>query len=120
MSTSLPFRFFKSVTLFLCVAAAMPVAHGQQQTAPPGMSPVVEKPSYITVPLEIAVNKPAAEVWKRVGKYCDIGDWFRIPCKIVSGNDGEIGAIRSVADEILVGRSELSYTYTQPVKAGKP
>ena len=71
-------------------------------------------------PLEIAVNKPAAEVWKRVGKYCDISEWFRIPCKIVAGNDGEIGSIRSVADEILVGRSELSYTYTQPVKAGRP
>ena len=119
MSISMPFRFFKSPILFLCVASVVSVAHGQQQTTPPGMSPVVEKPSYITVPLEIAVNKPAAEVWKRVGKYCDIGDWFRIPCKIVSGNDGEIGAIRSVADEILVGRSELSYTYTQPVKAGK-
>ena len=121
-----PFRFVKSASLSVYVAAVLAgAAHAQQPaaTAPaptPAMSPVVEKPTYITIPLEVAINKPASEVWKRIGKYCDIGEWFRLPCKIVSGNDGEIGAIRSVADEILVGRSELSYTYTQPVKAGKP
>jgi len=71
-------------------------------------------------PLEIAVNRPAAEVWKRVGKFCDIGEWFRIPCTITSGKDGEFGAIRSVANEVLVGKTELSYTYTQPVREGRP
>ena len=123
MSIPLPFAFFKPANFCLCVAAALGAAAQAQQppaASSPGMSPVVEKPTYITIPLDIAVNKSAADVWKRVGKYCDVGEWFRIPCKIVSGNDGEIGAIRSVADEILVGRSELSYTYTQTVKAGKP
>ena len=52
-------------------------------------------------PLEIAVNRPAAEVWKRVGKFCDIGEWLRIPCTITSGTDGEFGAVRSVANEVL-------------------
>jgi len=28
--------------------------------------------------------------------------------------------VRSVANEILVGKTELSYTYTQPVRAGRP
>ena len=70
--------------------------------------------------MEIAVNRPAAEVWKRVGKFCDIGEWFRIPCTITSGKDGEFGAIRSVANEVLVGKTELSYTYTQPVREGRP
>ena len=83
-------------------------------------STVVANPTYISIPLEIAVNKPAAEVWKRVGKFCDIGEWFRIPCTITSGKDGEFGAVRSVAGEILVGKTELSYTYTQTVKAGRP
>ena len=47
----------------------------------------------MTIPMEIAVNKPAAEVWKRVGKYCDISEWFQIVagCKITSGVDGEVG-----------------------------
>jgi hypothetical protein len=70
--------------------------------------------------MEITVNRPAAEVWKRVGKYCDIGEWARIPCTLTSGKDGEFGAVRSVGSEVLVGKTELSYTYTQPVREGRP
>src|SRR5437773_1418725 len=96
-------------------------ANPPAQTAPaaPG-SIVVAKPTYISIPLEIAVNRPAADVWKRIGKFCDIGEWLRIPCTITSGKDGELGAIRSVANEVLVGRTDLSYTYTQPVRDGRP
>jgi hypothetical protein len=81
---------------------------------------VVAKPTYTFIPLEITVNKPAAEVWKRVGKFCDIGEWLRIPCTITSGTDGELGAVRSVANEVLVGKTDLSYTYTQTVREGRP
>ena len=77
-------------------------------------------PTYVSIPMEIAVNRPAAEVWKRIGKYCDIGEWFQIPCTITQGKDGEFGAVRSVANEVLVGKTELSYTYTQPVREGRP
>jgi hypothetical protein len=71
--------------------------------------------------MEITVNRPAAEVWKRIGKYCDIAEWFQIPnCTITQGKDGEFGAVRSVANEVLVGKTELSYTYTQPVREGRP
>jgi hypothetical protein len=71
--------------------------------------------------MEVDVNRPAAEVWKRIGKYCDISEWLRIPnCTILSGKDGEIGAVRSVGNEVLVGKTELSYTYTQPVREGRP
>jgi hypothetical protein len=70
--------------------------------------------------LEITVNRPAAEVWKRVGKYCDIGEWLRVPCTITAGKDGEFGAVRSIGNEVLVGKTELSYTYTQPVREGRP
>jgi hypothetical protein len=91
------------------------------QAAPAGNANiVVANPTYTSIPLEIAVNKPAADVWKRVGKYCDIGEWLRIPCTITSGKDGEVGAVRSVANEVLVGKTELSYTYTQPVREGRP
>ncbi len=59
---------------------------------------------------------------KRDGKYCDIAEWLPIAsgCTITSGKDGEFGAVRSVAAEILVGKTELSYTYTQPVRDGQP
>lgn len=90
--------------------------------APPQTSggSAVAMPNYVSIPLEIVVNRPAVDVWKRVGKFCDIGEWLRIPCTITSGKDGEFGAVRSVANEILVGKTELSYTYTQPVRADRP
>jgi hypothetical protein len=88
---------------------------------PPAPAPLaVANPTYISIPLEITVNRPAAEVWKRVGKYCDIGEWFQIPCTITSGKDGEFGAVRSIGGEILVGKTELSYTYTQAPRVGRP
>jgi hypothetical protein len=71
--------------------------------------------------MEIDINKPAGEVWAKVGQYCDISKWLDLDCKIVSG-DGGIGTVRSLANgrvlEILVGKTDLSYGYTQPVKEG--
>jgi hypothetical protein len=83
---------------------------------------VVANPNYVSIHLEVDVNRSAADVWKRVGKYCDIGEWFQVAagCKILSGTDGELGAVRSIANEVLVGKTDLSYTYTQPVRAGRP
>jgi hypothetical protein len=93
-----------------------------QAAAAPAASSAVAAPTYISIPLEITVNRSAADVWKRVGKYCDIGEWLRIAagCTITSGKDGEVGAVRSVAGEVLVGKTELSYTYTQTVRNGRP
>ena len=87
---------------------------------PPAGPLAVPNPTYVSIPLEITVNRPAAEVWKRVGKFCDIGEWLQVPCTITSGKDGEFGAVRSIGNEILVGKTELSYTYTQPVREGRP
>jgi hypothetical protein len=89
------------------------------QGPPPAPALAVANPNYASIPMEVTVNKPAAEVWKRVGKYCDIGEWLQVPCTITSGKDGEIGAVRSIGNEILVGKTELSYTYTQPVRVGQ-
>ena len=82
----------------------------------------VEAPTYVTIPMEITVNKPAKDVWARIGKYCDIAEWFQIAagCTMTSGKEGEVGSVRSVGSEILVGKTELSYTYTQPVRDGRP
>jgi hypothetical protein len=114
-------RVFFAVLLVACVAAsAAAQAPAPAQAAPPADATVVANPTYTSIPLEIMVNKPAAEVWKRIGKFCDIGEWFQIPCMITQGKDGEFGAVRSVANEVLVGKTELSYTYTQPVRAGRP
>jgi len=110
----------------VALVTALPLTAAAQAPAPPAAAPnaniVVDNPTYISIPLEIAIDRPAAEAWKRIGKYCDIAEWLQIPsgCKILSGVDGEIGAVRSVANEVLVGKTEFSYTYTQTVRAGRP
>lgn len=117
-------RFTRFQTLACCgglaiACAALVAAQGPQrgaQNPPPLQSP---NPTYVSIPMEITVNRPAAEVWKRVGKFCDIGEWLQVPCMITQGKDGEFGAMRSVANEVLVGKTELSYTYTQPVRTDR-
>jgi len=98
-------------------AAVAGAAIAQPATAPAtAANPLVSvSPHYVTIPMEIIVNQPAAKVWDRVGKYCDIGEWLQIgDCTIRSGT-GEIGTIRSVGEEIMVGKTPLSYTYAQTV-----
>jgi len=97
----------------------MPFASAQ----PPAQAPLaIPNATYLTIPLEVTVNKPAAEVWKRVGKYCDIAEWStNLKCQL-TGEDGKVGAVRVLNGstiEILVARTDLSYTYTQPVRTGQ-
>jgi hypothetical protein len=108
------------VLLSLAAPAALAQNPPAAPAAPAADATVVAKPTYVSIPLEIDVNRSAADVWKRVGKYCGIGEWFQIPCTITQGKEDEFGAVRSVANEVLVGKTELSYTYTQPVRAGRP
>jgi len=79
-------------------------------------------PQYMTIKMEIDVAKPAAVVWARVGGYCDISKWLDVDCVIKSG-DGGIGTVRLLrggqVTEILVGKTDLSYGYTQPVREGQ-
>jgi hypothetical protein len=103
------------------VASAPPVP--APVAAPAGPAPLqVANPNYVTIPMEITVNKPVKDVWARIGKYCDIAEWFQIAtgCEITSGKDGEVGAVRTVGAEILVAKTEYSYAYTQPVREGRP
>jgi hypothetical protein len=121
-------RIVGCVVGFACVTAgalaqspAPPAAPAQTTApAPAAASVVVAKPTYTSILLEIPVDRPAADVWKRIGKYCDIGEWLRVSCTITSGKDGEVGAVRSIGNEVLVGKTELSYTYTQPPREGRP
>src|SRR6476620_8817624 len=111
-----------SLAIIVAVATS---AYAQAPAAPaqaPAASVVVDNPTYVTIPLEITVDRPAAEVWKRVGKYCDISEWLQIPsgCKTLSGTEGEVGSVRSVANEVMVGKTQYSYTYTQTPRNGRP
>ena len=85
-------------------------------------APAMSEPEYVTISMEIDINRPAAEVWAKVGGYCDIAQWLNLQCEITSG-EGEMGTVRSLAGgrilEILVAQTELSYGYTQPVAEGQ-
>ena len=62
------------------------------------------------------MDRPAALVWARVGGYCQIEAWFGTKCVYTSGT-GEIGTNRRLngtIDELMVGKTPLSYAYTQP------
>src|SRR5260221_3635606 len=90
--------------VFVCLTRTA----GAQAPAPaaPAGGPAVAAPTYISIPLEIAIDRPAAEVWKRVGKYCDIGDGLRIACTITSAKYGEVGSVATVSTEMLFGNSK--------------
>lgn len=105
----------KLLASFAAVLSLTPFAFAQRGPQAPLQ---VEHPHYEVILLELDVNKPAADVWKRVGKYCDIGEWLQVPCTITSGKDGEVGAVRSIGNEIMVGKTDLSYTYAQPARTG--
>ena len=85
-----------------CAVALACVTTANAQT--PASDPhVIANPTYTFLPMEIDVDRPAAEVWARVGGYCDIGEWFGLDCTITSGTGDEFGSVRSVGNEVLVG-----------------
>jgi Polyketide cyclase / dehydrase and lipid transport len=104
--------------LFLATLAATAVA--QQSSPAPATRPTpaplqVPNPHYVTLVLTQDVNASADTVWARVGKYCDIGKWAFPDCKLLSG-DGGAASVRNIVNEVLVGQTVHSYTYTQPVR----
>jgi hypothetical protein len=111
------------LALSTIVLAVAPFAVAQQPTAAPpaarpGPAPMqVPNPHYVSIPMTIDVNAPADKTWARIGKFCDIGEWGIPGCTILSG-DGGLGTVRSIGNEILVGKTQYSYTYTQPVRDG--
>src|SRR5262245_6818370 len=110
-----------SLAMTTIVNAQAPAGAPTQATpAAAPASVVVANPTYVSIPMEVMVDRPAADVWKRVGKYCDIGEWLRVNCTITAGKDGEFGAVRSIGNEVLVGKTDLSYTYTQAPREGRP
>ena len=82
-----------------------------------GLASSATAADFVTVPLETTINAPAAAAWKKISGYCDIGAWLKTTCVITSGKDGEMGAVRRIADridELLVAKTAWSYSYSQP------
>jgi len=83
------------------------------------------KAEYVAIPMEITVNKPVAEVWAKVGGWCDISKWIapgrEVPCVVTAGS-GEVGSVRLIANavtEVMVSKTQYGYGYAQPALEGK-
>ena len=112
---------FRIAALFLATFAATSVAQQSSPVTTPRPTPAplqVPNPHYVTLLLTQDVNAPADTVWARVGKYCDIGEWAFPDCKLLAG-DGGYASVRNIVNEVLVGETGHSYTYTQPVRVGQ-
>ncbi len=113
-----------------CAASAVLVAtstvHAQVPAtpAPAPLPPLaIPNPHYVMQELEIDVDRPAAETWQRVGKFCQIGEWNQVQCDLVDGDGWALGSIRLIRGavfELLAGKTALSYTYSQPARVGVP
>jgi len=116
----------KTITGLSALALAIALsgaAHAQPTPqASPAAAPAAKTPEYVAIPMSIELNVSAADAWKKVGKYCDLGTWMKIDCVISSG-DGGIGSVRKIAGgrvtEVMTAKSDLSYGYTQPAVEGK-
>src|SRR4051812_46516845 len=100
-----------SIRLMSICMLSLSISSGASAQAP--APSVASLPVVDSVVVEIMVNKPIAEVWKRVGDFCDIRDWVPTDCEMLSGKENEPGAIRSTGREIIVGKTDYSYTYGQ-------
>lgn len=115
-------RLFAAAASGMLVLAAGAAALA---AAPPAPPPAIANPNYVALVLEETVNAPAPATWARIGKYCGgITEWFRVTCTITSrGGENDLGAVRLLNGaiiEMLVAKTDMSYTYTQPVRTGVP
>lgn len=101
------------------MAGAVLLLAGAAQAANAPAPLQVPNPNYVSITMSVDVNAPADRAWARVGKYCDIGEWLGVGggCTILSGDPNQVGAVRSIGNEIQVARGANYYTYTQPVRA---
>jgi len=77
---------------------------------------------YVVIPLHADIAAPADAAWAKVGDFCAIQTFAKLPCKLVSGTGG-VGSIRSLAngviEEPMLAQTSRSYTYGQIVGPNK-
>jgi hypothetical protein len=77
---------------------------------------------YVVIQLHADVKASADTAWAKVGAFCDIGKWAKLPCELASGTGG-VGSIRKLAggaiEEPMLATTKYSYTYGQTVGPNK-
>ena len=102
-------------TGFLASAAmALAVLAGPAQAAP----------EFTTILLEKVVDRTPDQTWAKIGPYCAIQTWLKVPCVITGNVTGTpIGTNRRLngrTDEVMVAATPYSYTYAQPLTDIQP
>jgi hypothetical protein len=79
--------------------------------------PVQAAPEWRTILLEKVVDRTPDQTWAKIGPYCSIAVWLKVPsCVITAGNGFSTGTnrrLRGTTDEIIVATTPYSYTYAQ-------
>lgn len=98
------------------IAVSAPSDDAQSSSAPF----LSKDPRYVVIPMQIDVDATADKVWSTIGHFCDIAKLGKVgypTCQITSGIDGEYGVVRNIGREVLVGKTQYSYTYAQQLRA---
>ena len=73
---------------------------------------------YSVIVIEKPVKASVDITWKRISPFCSLTEWLGVPCEISFGNGTDVGSIRKIAGgrvtEVMVGRTDHSYTYAFP------
>ena len=77
---------------------------------------------YVVIQLHADTSVSADTAWAKIGSYCAIEQFAKVPCKLTSGTGG-VGSVRSLAngviEEPMVAQTAHSYTYGQTIGANK-
>jgi hypothetical protein len=98
-------NFLASAALIAAVAAPLPA---------------LAAPDYVTIVLTKEVDRTPAQTWAKIGGWCAIQQWFKMPCTVASGDGKSVGTVRDLKRgndtivEVMVAKTPWSYTYTQP------
>ena len=85
--------------------------------------PAQAAPEWTTILLEKVVDRTPDQTWAKIGPYCAIQTWLKVPCVVTVGNQVGVGTNRRLngkTDEMMVAATPYSYTYAQPVSDVQP
>ncbi len=112
--------------IHIAVGCALAFSIASAQTPAPAADPsgvVVAHPTYVFIPME-SHREPAlpAKCGSASASIAISAKWLQTTCTISTQAKtmARLALFGSIGGEVLVGKTELSYTYTQPPRAGRP
>ncbi len=75
------------------------------------------KERYAVLCIARDVDRTADDIWPEIGGFFDLNRWLDVSCTAIAG-EGGLGSVRQIGDEIfelLIAKTEYSYSYVQTV-----